>query len=367
MHYYQNDLVKVAKRENNTKRGYLLVNPLQAKHIPVLPSKALEMFDALADKLQGIIHPKTTLIIGFAETATAIGSHLAIKLGTNYMQTTREDKDGARYIYFSEEHSHASEQRIIRNELDEKIDDITDIVFVDDEITTGKTILNAVSAIKKAYKKNKLSFHALSLVNGMDRKALSKFAIKGISVRFLVKTDNGSFEKTAASYEIDGKVIPAAHSSTKINTIPIHGAVDARIMTTGRKLEAACENLFTEILECMHNTNGSLLVIGTEECMYPAIYAAARAEKRVSLVRTHSTTRSPIAVCTDGQYPLHTRFGLQSFYDSERTTYIYDLAKYDHVVIISDADGDIQDGTGTLVAALEAVGCSNIELVRWLK
>ena len=35
MEYTEKDLVKIAKRENNPKRNYLVVDPLQGKHIPV--------------------------------------------------------------------------------------------------------------------------------------------------------------------------------------------------------------------------------------------------------------------------------------------------------------------------------------------
>ena len=38
------DLVKIAKRENNTKRSYLYVNPVQGKHVPVSPSLPLLLF-----------------------------------------------------------------------------------------------------------------------------------------------------------------------------------------------------------------------------------------------------------------------------------------------------------------------------------
>ena len=53
MNYQQKDLVRIAKRENNTKRNYLVVDPLQGKHVPVEPSKALNLFKSLAEKLQG--------------------------------------------------------------------------------------------------------------------------------------------------------------------------------------------------------------------------------------------------------------------------------------------------------------------------
>ena len=49
MEYTESELVKIAKRENNTKRNYLVVDPLQGKHIPVQPSKALTLFSSLAD------------------------------------------------------------------------------------------------------------------------------------------------------------------------------------------------------------------------------------------------------------------------------------------------------------------------------
>ena len=52
MNYNETDLVKIAKRENNTKRSYLVVNPLQGKHIPVSPSKAIDLFNTLATELK---------------------------------------------------------------------------------------------------------------------------------------------------------------------------------------------------------------------------------------------------------------------------------------------------------------------------
>ena len=39
-----------------------------------------------------------------------------------------------------------------------------------------------------------------------------------------------------------------------------------------------------------------ILVIGTEEFMFPALYIGRKMEKEGAEVRCHSTTRSPIAV-----------------------------------------------------------------------
>ena len=49
--YCEADLVRIAKRENNSKRSYVVVNRLQGKHIPVKPGQALSMFWALAEIL----------------------------------------------------------------------------------------------------------------------------------------------------------------------------------------------------------------------------------------------------------------------------------------------------------------------------
>ena len=50
--YQEEDLVRIAKRENNNKRSYLVVNRLQGKHIPVKPHEALAMFKELAAQLK---------------------------------------------------------------------------------------------------------------------------------------------------------------------------------------------------------------------------------------------------------------------------------------------------------------------------
>lgn len=107
--YSEEQLVRIAKRENNTKRSYLVVNRLQGKHVPVRPKEALSMFSELAGLVKEAYGGERLLLVGFAETATAIGAALAIELDTLYMQTTREEVPGAEYLYFSESHSHATE------------------------------------------------------------------------------------------------------------------------------------------------------------------------------------------------------------------------------------------------------------------
>ena len=51
MNYTAAEVLLVAKRFNNTRRNYLLVNPLQGKHLPVSPTVALEMMNSLGQRV----------------------------------------------------------------------------------------------------------------------------------------------------------------------------------------------------------------------------------------------------------------------------------------------------------------------------
>ena len=153
MTYSQNDVLRIAKRVNNTRRSYLLVNRLQAKHIPVSPGRALEMMEQLGDLLAQK-YPDTRLVIGFAETATAIGAAVASRFGDDciYLHTTREAlPEVERWVLFSEEHSHAVEQKLCGDRLTRWISASDSVLFVDDEISTGKTLINMMHQLRAQF------------------------------------------------------------------------------------------------------------------------------------------------------------------------------------------------------------------------
>ena len=183
--YRESDLVCVAKRLNNKKRGYLVVNRLQGKHIPVRPAQALELFESLADVLQGEYGRDSLLLVGFAETATAIGAAVAAALGCRYMQTTREKLDDVDWLYFSESHSHATLQKLVRDDVEKAAEEFTRIVFVEDEVTTGNTIGKIVQILKERYP-GKFQYSVASVLNGMKEADLKSFCDLGISVHYLV-------------------------------------------------------------------------------------------------------------------------------------------------------------------------------------
>jgi len=112
---------------------------------------------------------------------------------------------------------------------------------------------------------------------------------------------------------------------------------------------------------------GSVLVLGTEEFMYPAVWLGNWLEEQgeVGEVRTHSTTRSPIMVSRSKGYPLHSRVSLPGVYDRNRNTYLYNLAGYDAVVVLTDSGSEDLTGLEELTGRLSAAGNHNIFVYRW--
>lgn len=380
MNYQQKDLVRIAKRENNTKRGYLVVDPLQGKHVPVEPSKALNLFKSLAEKLQGKYEGERLLLIGFAETATAIGAQAAITLGTKYIQTTREVIPDVSYLFFSEAHSHATEQKLVKDDIDRVINETDRIVFVEDEVTTGNTIMNIIRIIRREYQR-KIKFAVASLLNGMTEEYLKIYREEEIELHYLVKTDHSGYSAIAEKYHCDGlsiRAIQEDHTQEKLavsiqdkiwNELPhiisIPGWMNARRFVDAKQYETACKKLAeTVIAETSVKQGERVLVIGTEEFMYPALLTGQEIEKIGCDVRCHSTTRSPIAVSTEEEYPLHCRYELCSLYDPERKTFIYDLENYDRVIVMTDSALASLKGLETLTYALRMKN-ENITVIRW--
>ena len=389
------ELVRIAKRENNTRRKYLVVNRLQGKHIPVSPKEALQMFRSLAELIKEAYPSERLLMVGFAETATAIGAAVAIECQAAYMQTTREVIDGVDYLYFSESHSHATEQKLVKTDLDKIIGKTDRIVFIEDEVTTGNTILNIVRLIQKTYAQP-VSFAVASILNGMNEEALENYKNLKIPVHYLVKTAHDTYTEIAEQYQADG----TCHICTKpqekeveqqkevqqqiemqqtkeaqqpIEVQEISGWINARRLHTADTYKQACEQLWQEIQQKYGytkytketETGRRILVLGTEEFMYPALYVGAKLEEAGYTVRMHATTRSPIAVSKEEKYPLHTRYELASLYDKNRTTFVYDLAEYEEVLVLTDAQKQETEGWESLQRALTLNQNRQIRGIRW--
>lgn len=366
--YTENELALIAKRENNNKRNFLVVNRYQGKHIPVNPSNFFKMTEDMADIIRNEYSDEKLLLVGFAETATAIGASLAVILNTGYIQTTREKIENVDWLYFTESHSHATEQKLVQNDIEKALESVQRIIFIEDEITTGNTILKIVEIIEREYE-GKVSFSVASILNGMDKKSYEGYVKRNIGIHYLVKTEHSQYSETAEKYSGNGKYFEKNITvpSNAVNEIFITGGLNARRYVTGNAYEKACKKMWHE-LESVRDEiikGKSILVLGTEEFMYPAIYTAFQLEKNGYNVKCHATTRSPIIVSKETGYPLQKRFELVSFYDDDRTTYIYDIEKYDTVIIMTDSDNKSDKGTNSLINALQSCGNENIHLIRW--
>ena len=89
----------------------------------------------------------TTVVVGYAETATALGHCVGAALGAPSLHSTRRPVAGvAPAAGFAEEHSHATEHLLLPADP-RFLADASTLVLVDDEISTGKTVLNTVRAL----------------------------------------------------------------------------------------------------------------------------------------------------------------------------------------------------------------------------
>ena len=354
--YTADDVLRVAKRFNNKKRNYLLVNPLQGKHLPTSPTAALEMMDALGFKVAQKFS-SARMVIGFAETATAIGAVVAKNLSDEcfYLQTTRENFAG-KFIEFLEEHSHAPEQKLYAENF--SVERTPEVVFVDDELSTGKTLLNIVRQLKNKFPAlNDKKICAASIINRLSEENLAALAEENIFCEYLVKLPQNSFDAENFSVEAAQAVEPIKED---ILIHEINFSDTRRGVKIGNYFaQCAAGGKFIVNLLKRENISGEVLIVGTEEFILPAIIAGRSLEAENFSVVTHSTTRSPIGICKEKNYPIREGFKLRSFYDATRTTFIYNLKFYDAAIIMSDSK-NFSAGLEDLISALSVHGVGKI-------
>lgn len=365
------NLIGIAKRENNMKRNYLYVNPIQGKHIPVSPSLSIELFSALAEKVERRYQGERLLVIGFAETATAIGATIAYKAGNVkfHMITTREDLVGSEYLFFTESHSHATEQRLVINNLDAVLAGVDRVVFAEDEVTTGDTIEKLIRILQDKYASRHLKFGIVSILNSMPDERLQELEEEGFTCDFL--------HRIPVQYRVDEI---EKHSYEPLETVPLKAQINlAKIQISGywncrvatdinrvrTSVNAFVESAVTFVPGLKQAER--VLILGTEEFMFPGMMIGVEIEKRWpdKIVRFHATTRSPIEVSLDFDYPLQNRMPLESFYGTDRRTFIYNLEKYDKVLIVTDASPINENGLASLVGALEQHGNKDLTVIQW--
>lgn len=345
------DVIKMAKRHNNPKRDFLFVNTLLGKHIAVQGRDALMMHRALGDKVYELFKEKgwenkKVLLVGFAETATALAQNIMFyslkfkeKFPLNivgYTQTTREELPSNQYtnIAFEEEHSHATSQKLyFDKELDYDV-----VLFVEDEITTGNTILNFISQFEK-HQSGK-DYAVASILNWQNDKDAKTFSEKGVEVAFLVrgkmKTELPSFSiKEGKEYDLyqDEVNYKANLSLRNYPRLPMTVEEFSEYVTFGDNKDKEFSKLIS-----LKDSKKKTLIIGTEENMFVPIFFAIIIDADVK-----ATTRSPIESSLENGYPISSRLKLNSAYESGRVTYLYDmdLGDYEQFVIFVEEESPV--------------------------
>ena len=358
--------IDIARRNGNSKRPYLLVNRKQAKHIPTKPSEAWNMMALLGRRIG--LHDDGTIVIAFAETATAIGAVVADAIGEDcfFIHSTRAQvPDGMDSVSFNEHHSHAVEHHLFGSNLFEALDSAKRIVLVDDEFTTGNTLSNAIESLKGYWNaRGCVDVHAASIINRMDDSTFDSFSANGVQLHQLIESIDVSIEDAIREIAECGAQAVRGNGGFTFDVIECRGIVpDPRMGASIGDYRKSCERLFGLIEGRVHDSipkRSRIAVIGTEECMFPSLTIGRLLERSEGAyeVLCHSTTRSPICVSDHGGYPIANGFELRSVYDAQRLTFLYNLDSYDLVLVVSDARAEtLSEGADDLACAMAAYGC----------
>lgn len=189
------DLLGLALRRN-PKRAHLLVSNVLGKHVPQSPSVVHGHGVALGRRVRELLGDTAAdaVVLGYAETATGLGHCVADGLGAApYLHSTRRPVAGtATAGGFEESHSHAT-SHLLLPENPRLLAGDGPLVLVDDEFSTGNTVLNTVRALHARYPRTRYVVVALvDMRSPEDAGRLETFA-REIGARVdLVTTASGT-------------------------------------------------------------------------------------------------------------------------------------------------------------------------------
>ncbi|MBT2383654.1 phosphoribosyltransferase [Streptomyces sp. ISL-11] len=174
------ELLGLALRRN-PKRAHLLVSNVLGKHVPSPPTRVYGVGAGLGlrvRELLGDVEARRAVVLGYAETATGLGHAVADGLAlAPYLHSTRRPVPGVRPVGgFEEEHSHAT-SHLLLPEDPELLSGDGPLVLVDDEFSTGRTVLNTIAALHARFPRERYVVVALvDMRSDVDRVRLEEFA-----------------------------------------------------------------------------------------------------------------------------------------------------------------------------------------------
>lgn len=281
------ELVDFASRENE-KRGFLFVSKVLGKHIPVKPSVMRGIYDELAE--QCAIYGNT-FVIGMAETATGLGAGVADSLARNhpdlnvfYQHTTRHHLEDPVWFTLCEVHSHAVDHILYRpnDAVYAGIQSCERLILVDDEMTTGSTLLQlakGVFALAPAIKE----LIIVTLVSWLQKDKTKLFNELAVPVRF-VQLIKGEFSFTA----------DPAFTTNLPENVDNGVCYESSRDDLGRTgLKMPYQLTVADGTLDLGSPASTAVVVGTGEHLYQPFLLAERLEQTADVL-FQSTTRSPI-------------------------------------------------------------------------
>ncbi|GAA3821473.1 phosphoribosyltransferase [Streptomyces coacervatus] len=394
------DLLGLALRRN-PKRAHLLVSNVLGKHVPQSPSVVYGYGFALGRRVRELLGTEeaaSAVVLGYAETATGLGHSVADGVGlAPYLHSTRRPVAGvAAAGGFEESHSHATSHLLLPEDPALLVGD-GPLVLVDDEFSTGNTVLNTIRDLHERYPRRRYVVVALvDMRSAADAGRLEEFAREigarvelvaaasgtvrlppgvlekgqelvaryesgagewGLVAQFPApqKTKNGG--AVAAPIGVRGTARPATNNphptDGRIRRVELcwprglpdggrHGFTPQHRIRLENALPAMAARLAEALPEDAHRVH----ILGFEELMYAPLRLARELEQVVDAeVRYSTTTRSPVLAVDDPGYAIRSRIVFPAHDDpadgpGERYAYNVAGAGFDAVVAVVDSAAD---------------------------
>ncbi|WP_063753323.1 phosphoribosyltransferase [Streptomyces sp. NRRL S-87] len=323
------DLLGLALRRN-PKRAHLLVSNVLGKHVPQSPSTVYDAGYGLGRRVRDLLGPDEAaraVVLGYAETATALGHCVADGLGSApYLHSTRRPVPGVNTAGgFEESHSHAT-SHLLLPEDPKLLAGPGPLVLVDDEFSTGNTVRNTIRDLHARHPRDWYVVVALvDMRSAADREALAAFAASLGARVDLVALATGTValppdvlakgqalvaaqEAGAAAPPTRGAEAPAppafeargaGRSPGASGVTRVALAWPAGVPDGGRHgftpahretLAAALPAMAAGLAEALGDTPGRVLVLGTEELMYAPLALARELERQLAARHPHAST-----------------------------------------------------------------------------
>ncbi|MFE0137970.1 phosphoribosyltransferase [Streptomyces sp. NPDC059037] len=368
------ELLGLALRRN-PKRAHLLVSNVLGKHVPQRPSVVYAAGHDLgvrARALLGDAEARRAVVLGYAETATGLGHSVADGIGlAPYLHSTRRPVDGVRQAGgFEESHSHATSHLLLPADPELLAGD-GPLVLVDDEFSTGNTVLNTIRALHERYPRDRYVIVALvDMRSPEDQGRLAGFAEEiGARVDLIamasgtVRLPDGVLEKgqaLVAEHETAAPLPAPRRERGTVTRVELdwpagvpdggrHGFTPEHRAVLDAALPGMAERLAQALAPGSAPVPARVLVLGFEELMYAPLALGEALEEWLggsdAEVRYSTTTRSPVLAVDDPGYAIRSRLVFPAHdepADGPGERYAYNVAGggFDAIVAVVDSVGD---------------------------